>query len=40
MAPTLARLPFHRDGWIYEERVDGGRIIAYKTARPSGWVTS
>ena len=30
MAPTLARPPFHRDGWIYEEKVDGWRIVAYK----------
>jgi ATP-dependent DNA ligase len=22
--------PFHRDGWIYEEKYDGWRIIAYK----------
>jgi hypothetical protein len=25
MAPTLAREPFHRDGWVYEEKVDGWR---------------
>ena len=30
MAPTLARPPFHRDGWIYEEKVDGCRMLAYK----------
>jgi bifunctional non-homologous end joining protein LigD len=30
MAPTLVREPFHRDGWIYEEKVDGWRIVAYK----------
>ena len=30
MAPTLARPPFHRDGWIYEEKADRGRIIAYR----------
>jgi len=29
-APTLVRQPFHRDGWIYEEKVDGWRILAYK----------
>jgi hypothetical protein len=23
MAPTLVREPFHRDGWVYEEKVDG-----------------
>jgi bifunctional non-homologous end joining protein LigD len=30
VAPTLVRTPFHRSGWIYEEKVDGWRIIAYK----------
>jgi bifunctional non-homologous end joining protein LigD len=30
MAPTLAREPFHRDGWVYEEKVDGWRLMAYK----------
>jgi bifunctional non-homologous end joining protein LigD len=30
MGPTLVREPFHRDGWIYEEKVDGWRILAYK----------
>ena len=30
MAPTLVREPFHRAGWIYEEKVDGWRILAYK----------
>ena len=30
MAPTLVREPFHRDGWVYEEKVDGWRILAYK----------
>src|SRR5215468_7366069 len=28
MAPTLVRDPFHRDGWIYEEKVDGWRLLA------------
>ena len=23
MAPTLVRAPFHRSGWIYEEKYDG-----------------
>ena len=27
--PTLVQ-PFHRPGWVYEEKVDGWRIIAYK----------
>jgi len=30
MAPTQVREPFHRDGWVYEEKVDGRRILAYK----------
>jgi ATP-dependent DNA ligase len=30
MRPTLVREPFQRAGWIYEEKVDGWRIIAYK----------
>src|SRR5215471_7096124 len=30
MAPTLVREPFHRAGWIYEEKVDGWRLLAYK----------
>jgi bifunctional non-homologous end joining protein LigD len=30
MAPTLARAPFHRDGWVVEEKVDGWRIVAWK----------
>ena len=30
MAPTQVREPFHRDGWIYEEKVDGWRMLAYK----------
>lgn len=30
MRPTLVREPFHRDCWVYEERVDGWCILAYK----------
>src|SRR5262245_20030740 len=30
MAPTQVREPFHREGWVYEEKVDGWRMIAYK----------
>jgi ATP-dependent DNA ligase len=30
MQPTLVREPFHRDGWVYEEKVDGWLILAYK----------
>jgi ATP-dependent DNA ligase len=32
MVPTLAK-PFHRTGWVYEEKYDGWRMIAYK----NGW---
>jgi ATP-dependent DNA ligase len=27
--------PFHRDGWIYEEKYDGWRMVAYKDGRRS-----
>jgi hypothetical protein len=27
--PALAK-PFHRDGWVYEEKYDGWRMVAYK----------
>jgi len=30
MAPKLVREPFHRDGWVFEEKVDGWRMVAYK----------
>jgi bifunctional non-homologous end joining protein LigD len=30
MQPTLVREPFQRDGWVYEEKVDGWRVLAYK----------
>jgi ATP-dependent DNA ligase len=23
-------VPFHRDGWVYEEKVDGWRMLAFK----------
>jgi len=35
MAATLVREPFHRDGWIYEEKGDGWRILADKDGRAS-----
>jgi hypothetical protein len=28
MHPTLVREPFHRPGWVYEEKVDGWRMLA------------
>jgi hypothetical protein len=37
MAPTLVREPFHRDSWVYEEKVDGWRMLAYKDADASAW---
>jgi ATP-dependent DNA ligase len=30
MPPTQVREPFHREGWIYEEKFDGWRMLAYK----------
>jgi bifunctional non-homologous end joining protein LigD len=30
MLPTLVAKPFHRVGWVYEEKYDGCRILAYK----------
>lgn len=30
MLATLVRKPFHRTGWVYEEKYDGDRILAYK----------
>ncbi len=32
MAPPL-REPFHRPGWVYEEKVDGYRMLAYKDGK-------
>lgn len=30
MAPTLVAQPFHHEGWVYEEKYDGWRMVAYK----------
>src|SRR5262249_36373904 len=30
MLATLVPAPFHRRGWVYEEKYDGYRILAYK----------
>ena len=30
MHPTLVREPFHRGGWIYEEKYDGWQMFAFK----------
>src|SRR5260370_22956640 len=32
MRPTFVARPFHHAGWIYEEKVDGWRMAAIKTA--------
>jgi bifunctional non-homologous end joining protein LigD len=32
MAATEVRRPFHHPGWVYEEKVDGWRVLAYKNA--------
>lgn len=32
MLATLVREPFHRTGWVFEEKYDGFRILAYKEA--------
>ncbi len=29
-AATLVARPFHHDGWIFEEKIDGWRMVAYK----------
>ena len=33
MLATLVDVPFHRDGWIFEEKYDGYRVIACKRNR-------
>jgi bifunctional non-homologous end joining protein LigD len=33
MEPTLVRKPFHREDWVYEEKYDGWRMLAYKHGR-------
>jgi hypothetical protein len=32
MAATDVQRPFHHPGWVYEEKVDGWRVLAYKNA--------
>ena len=32
MAATEVARPFHRPGWVCEEKVDGWRVLAYKNA--------
>lgn len=33
MLATLVPKPFHREGWVYEEKYDGDRILAYKEGK-------
>jgi bifunctional non-homologous end joining protein LigD len=33
MLATNAKEPFHRPGWVYEEKCDGYRILAYKEGK-------
>lgn len=30
MAATEVKRPFHHPGWVFEEKVDGWRVLAYK----------
>ena len=30
MQPTFVARSFHHEGWVYEEKVDGWRMLAYK----------
>ena len=39
MLATLVDAPFHRDGWVYEEKYDGIRILAAKQGRRVQLVT-
>ncbi len=29
MHPTLVAKPFHHEGWFYEEKYDGWRVVAH-----------
>src|SRR5215475_15337946 len=33
MIPTQARQPFHREDWLYEEKIDGWRMLAFKDGK-------
>src|SRR5262249_17031669 len=39
MQPTLIAKPFHREGWVYEEKVDGWRMVAYKQGFSIRWIS-
>jgi bifunctional non-homologous end joining protein LigD len=30
MRPTLVREPFHREAWVFKEKYDGWRMLAFK----------
>ncbi len=33
MHPTFIPRPIHHEGWVYEEKYDGWRMVAYKDRR-------
>src|SRR5262249_20303120 len=39
MHPTLVSTPFHREGWIYEEKYDGWRNIVHKRGAQASLVS-
>jgi len=39
MLATLVAAAFHRHGWVYEEKLDGWRIVAHKEG-PRVWLVS
>ncbi len=39
MLATLVDAPFHRQGWVYEEKYDGYRILAYKEGKRISLIT-
>ena len=36
MLATLVPEPFYKPGWVYEEKYDGDRLLAYKEGSMSG----
>lgn len=36
MQPALTWRPFHREGWVYEEKYDGWRMVVYKYGKGPG----
>lgn len=39
MYPTEIATPFHRDGWVYEEKADGYRMAAVKVDNCLGLIS-